>query len=104
MKTLKHYNYDTILTQLSQIPYPQFQDGNTADSPVLARFGGTKHPHVIVSTQRTLRLEFTTDYSGVYPGFHIVWTAVPCKTFLYRCLIMNKQRARTLYIIQLFTY
>jgi len=71
------------MTQLSQMPTQQFQDGNTSDSPVLARFAGTKHPHVIVSTQRSLRLEFTTDGSRVYPGFHIVWTAVPCKTLLY---------------------
>jgi len=71
------------MTQPSQIPTPQFQDGNTADSPVLARFSGTKHQHVIVSTQPTLRLEFTTDYGGVDPGFHIVWTAVSCKTLFY---------------------
>jgi len=81
MSTLKHYNYDAIFSYIYSTL--QFQDGNTTDSPVLARFAGTKHPHAIVSTQPTLRLEFTTDHSVVYLGFHIVWTAVPCKTMPY---------------------
>jgi len=70
------------MTQLYQIPTLQFQDGTTADSPVLANFAGNKSQHVIVSTQPSLRLKFTTDVSNQYPGFHIVWTAVTCKTML----------------------
>ena len=57
----------------------QFLDGGQTNSPQLALFNGIKYPHVVVSTGTTLQLQFTTDASVVYPGFHIVWTAIPRK-------------------------
>jgi CUB domain len=53
--------------------YIEFRDGPWGFSPLLGRYCGRRRPPTVVSTGRWMWIEFKSDDSVQYSGFHAVY-------------------------------
>jgi len=68
----------------------QFYDGILNNGPVLWTATGLTNPGVVVSTQRKMKIVFSSDLSLNAAGFLIHWSAVPCKYIYFKIKIVLK--------------
>jgi len=67
----------------------QFYDGSLNNDDVLWTATGLRYPDVVVSTQAQITIVFASDLTLNATGFHIYWSAVPCKSKCLLCWFLN---------------
>ena len=74
---LTFLSFDLQQSQDCEADYLEIKHGSFSWPTVVGKFCGSSHPAVIQVNDSNVYVEFKTDSSGKYPGFHASYKVLP---------------------------